>query len=253
MEFSRPEYWSGSCSLFQGIFPAQGSNPGLPHCRRILHQLSLPQFCCSGRQCFGRFPVLSLLTTGNNISLLLLSLAWQCLLVQHPPKGKPSFGVTQGSPGLGPYCFSDLLSQPRSVSDTDQELDKRPLQGFCLRCSLGRAHSLTSFLGGSPYLSFALSPLTSFYFPSRHLFLPSKLCSYLFMTFLSTRTKLPERNHYSSLLFPQHSSTVPDRCQLIFTKQVTGCRKRSLGNGTSELDQREGEKAQAGVRVGADG
>ena len=30
----------GSLSLLQGIFPAQGSNPGLPHCRRILHQLS---------------------------------------------------------------------------------------------------------------------------------------------------------------------------------------------------------------------
>ena len=24
----------------RGIFPTQGSNPGLPHCRRILHQLS---------------------------------------------------------------------------------------------------------------------------------------------------------------------------------------------------------------------
>ena len=31
----------GSCSLLQGIFPTQGSNPGLPHCRRILYQLSL--------------------------------------------------------------------------------------------------------------------------------------------------------------------------------------------------------------------
>ena len=26
-----------SCSLLQGIFPAQGSNPSLPHCRRILY------------------------------------------------------------------------------------------------------------------------------------------------------------------------------------------------------------------------
>ena len=26
----------GSLSLLQGIFPTQGSNPGLPHCRRIL-------------------------------------------------------------------------------------------------------------------------------------------------------------------------------------------------------------------------
>ena len=80
MEFSRPEYWSGwpfpspgdlpntgieprspalqadslpaepqgkpkntgvgSLSLVEGIFPAQGSNPGLPHCRQIPYQLS---------------------------------------------------------------------------------------------------------------------------------------------------------------------------------------------------------------------
>ena len=30
----------GSLSLLQGIFPTHGSNPGLPHCRQILHQLS---------------------------------------------------------------------------------------------------------------------------------------------------------------------------------------------------------------------
>ena len=30
----------GNCSLLQGIFPTQGSNPGLLHCRRILYQLS---------------------------------------------------------------------------------------------------------------------------------------------------------------------------------------------------------------------
>ena len=30
----------GSLSLFQGIFPTQGLNPDLPHCRRILYQLS---------------------------------------------------------------------------------------------------------------------------------------------------------------------------------------------------------------------
>ena len=29
-----------SLSLLQGIFPSQGSNPGLPQCRRILYQLS---------------------------------------------------------------------------------------------------------------------------------------------------------------------------------------------------------------------
>ena len=30
----------GSLSLLQRIFPTQGSNPGLPHCRLILYQLS---------------------------------------------------------------------------------------------------------------------------------------------------------------------------------------------------------------------
>ena len=29
-----------SISLLQGIFPTQGSNPGLPNCRQVLHQLS---------------------------------------------------------------------------------------------------------------------------------------------------------------------------------------------------------------------
>ena len=40
MEFSRPEYWSGSRYLLQGIFPTQGMNPGLPYFRQILYQLS---------------------------------------------------------------------------------------------------------------------------------------------------------------------------------------------------------------------
>ena len=30
----------GSLSLLQGIFPIQGSNPGLLHCRQILYKLS---------------------------------------------------------------------------------------------------------------------------------------------------------------------------------------------------------------------
>ena len=32
--------WVGSLSLLQEIFPTQGSNPGLLHCRRILYLLS---------------------------------------------------------------------------------------------------------------------------------------------------------------------------------------------------------------------
>ena len=42
MEFSRQESWTGlgNHSLLQGIFPIQGSNPGLLHCRWILYCLS---------------------------------------------------------------------------------------------------------------------------------------------------------------------------------------------------------------------
>ena len=41
MEFSRQEYWNGLHSLLQGIFPTQGSNLGLLHCRQTLYHLSL--------------------------------------------------------------------------------------------------------------------------------------------------------------------------------------------------------------------
>ena len=39
MEFSRQD-WSGCHFLLQGICPAQGSNPGLPHFRQTLYHLS---------------------------------------------------------------------------------------------------------------------------------------------------------------------------------------------------------------------
>ena len=40
MEFSRQECWSGLPFPFQGVFPTQGSNPSLPHCRQTLYRLS---------------------------------------------------------------------------------------------------------------------------------------------------------------------------------------------------------------------
>ena len=44
----------GSLSVLWGIFPTQGSNPGLPHCRQIIYQLSYqgsPIFHCSAKKC----------------------------------------------------------------------------------------------------------------------------------------------------------------------------------------------------------
>ena len=42
MRFSRQGYQSGLRFLLQGIFPSQGLNPGLLHCRWILYGLSYP-------------------------------------------------------------------------------------------------------------------------------------------------------------------------------------------------------------------
>ena len=38
--FSTHARWSGYLALLQGIVPTQGSNPGLPHSKHILYQLS---------------------------------------------------------------------------------------------------------------------------------------------------------------------------------------------------------------------
>ena len=46
----------GSCYLLQGIFPTQGSNPGLLHCRWVLYQLSY-QTILTGVTSGPRFPV----------------------------------------------------------------------------------------------------------------------------------------------------------------------------------------------------
>ena len=40
MEFFSQNTGVGSLSLLQGIFPTQGSNPGLLRCRQILYHLS---------------------------------------------------------------------------------------------------------------------------------------------------------------------------------------------------------------------
>ena len=40
MGFYRQQYWNGLPFPFQGIFPTQGLNLGLPHCRKMLYHLS---------------------------------------------------------------------------------------------------------------------------------------------------------------------------------------------------------------------
>ena len=50
MGFFRQEYWSGLPCPSPGIFSTQGTNPGLPHCRQTVYQLSYSGICLSIRE-----------------------------------------------------------------------------------------------------------------------------------------------------------------------------------------------------------
>ena len=63
----------GSCSLLQWIFPTQGLNPGLSHCRQIIYQLSYQ----GSRQSF-------LLQTLAG-PILVLDVTEHLAFVQYPP------------------------------------------------------------------------------------------------------------------------------------------------------------------------
>ena len=73
------EYWNGSLSLLQRIFPTQELNLGLLHCRRILYQLSY-----QGRHVSNRFSLLSsqlkIIFLGRTSLIILYSLALPSLL-----------------------------------------------------------------------------------------------------------------------------------------------------------------------------
>ena len=78
----------GTLSLLQGIFPTQGFNPGLPHCRQILYQLShkgSPRILE-----WIAFPFYSPWNSpGQNTGVGSLSLLWSIFPTQGPNPGLP--------------------------------------------------------------------------------------------------------------------------------------------------------------------
>ena len=65
----------GCHALLQGIFPTQGSNPGLPYCGQILYQLSYKGSPCIGwRSELSKGKTLSQCVTWGQSSLILLLL-----------------------------------------------------------------------------------------------------------------------------------------------------------------------------------
>ena len=69
----------GSLSLLQRIFPTQGSNPGLQHCRRILYQLNHKES--------PRYMLLLLLLLSHFSCVQLFSTPWTAAYQAPPPMG----------------------------------------------------------------------------------------------------------------------------------------------------------------------
>ena len=62
----------GSLSLLQGIFPTQGSNRGLPHCRQVLYQLNYQKHNYSVHQNhLGGFPGKESVCKARDVDLIL--------------------------------------------------------------------------------------------------------------------------------------------------------------------------------------
>ena len=88
----------GSLSLLQGIFPTQGLNPGLLHCRWILHQLS-----------HEGSPAWVHRTAGNLLPHLQLRLLSSAPLTLQPYHGK------QGAQGGSTYADKGFLRKGDGV------------------------------------------------------------------------------------------------------------------------------------------
>ena len=107
----------GCHCLLQGIFPTQGSNPGLPHCRQTLYPLSLQgsphaAFC--------------------NMSLFHVKKV--ASLCQAPCAG---FGMEQGYPVTTPCVPQSSASSVHFCSACDERL-------LCTLCCGRRKHALST-------------------------------------------------------------------------------------------------------------
>ena len=99
MNCSLPGYFGNPCqdspgkntgvdrhSLLQGIFPTQGSNPGLLHCRQILYCLrhqGSPMNCCINKTDYNPQHLYNLTMAATNVTRLLLWLGDQFPADQH--------------------------------------------------------------------------------------------------------------------------------------------------------------------------
>ena len=112
MEIHSPGKNTGvSCHfLLQGIFPTQGSNPGLLHCRQILYRLShqgSPPSPSRGMQPTPRPQVLAVFSSRNEICL-----GKMLRVISGEGNGNPlQYSCLENPRGGGAWCFQKYLEK----------------------------------------------------------------------------------------------------------------------------------------------
>ena len=96
----------GSHSLLQGIFPTQGLNPGLLHCRQILYRLNFLQFS----------------SVQSSRSVVSNSLRPHESQHATPPCPSPSLGVHSNSRSSSQWCHPAISSSVVPFSSCPQSL-----------------------------------------------------------------------------------------------------------------------------------
>ena len=96
----------GSLSLLQGLFPTQGSNPGLPHCREILYQLSYQGSPEKVKEAYNLITIKS--KKDLKMSKILAIYVSQC---QMSVTWLPRLALQRGSP-IEPYDYLQLGHTP---------------------------------------------------------------------------------------------------------------------------------------------
>ena len=123
MGFSRQEYWSGCHFLLQEIFPTQGLNPGLLHCRQMLYHLSHQGSPLSQKGSLNLDLHVDLREGGRKLRL--------------GPDPSPTWGHTWSFP-RAPYCpciwriLDYLLSAPKGKVQSSSRLESTFLLDFSL-------------------------------------------------------------------------------------------------------------------------
>ena len=103
----------GSCSLLQGVFPTQGLNPGLPHCRWILYQLSHQGIITESK--WTNWPCVYTCCVCVCVCRSTVLYVWVCSCLENPRDGgawwAASYGVAQSRTRLKRLSSSSRLRE----------------------------------------------------------------------------------------------------------------------------------------------